>query len=233
MREWTWLPLCRCHVKNLSPEETLVVSFLEVCVFSNQGIVSSVSLSLSYRRKSAWFMHDSGTAVCVCVCVCVCLSVCLSVCVSQVDVLSKPLNKSNCFVAWQLPFTYPTVCYKKIEVTAKIRVSLLSSWTISQTSDLENFASAYRSSKLVINLVRVMWTVFPYTGFLRFHFSHQWTIELSTLSPPWKKLLNFYLIHSLPTPQTSRKLTQLHWVILPIGRRQMAMETLLLSKVDN
>ena len=61
--------------KNLSPEETLVVSFLEVCVFSNQGIVSSVWLSLSYRRKSAWFMHDSGTAVCVCVSVC--LSVCL------------------------------------------------------------------------------------------------------------------------------------------------------------
>ena len=58
--------------KNLSPEETLVVSFLEVCVFSNQGIVSSVWLSLSYRRKSAWFMHDSGTAVCVCVCVSVC-----------------------------------------------------------------------------------------------------------------------------------------------------------------
>jgi len=88
--------------KNLSPEETLVVSFLEVCVFSNQGIVSSVWLSLSYRRKSAWFMHDSDTAACVCVCVC--LSVCLSVCVSQVDVLSKPLNKSNCFCGMAASF---------------------------------------------------------------------------------------------------------------------------------
>jgi len=38
----------------------------------------------------------------------VCLSV--SVCLSQVGVLSKQMDESNCFLARELPFTCPTLC---------------------------------------------------------------------------------------------------------------------------
>jgi len=81
------------------------------------------------------------------------VSVCLSVCLSQVGVLSKRLNESSWFLARELHLTYPTLCYKKIQVPSKIRV--LPSGTLLQTLDLENFATAYRSSKQrVINLAR-------------------------------------------------------------------------------
>ena len=48
--------------------------------------------------------------------VCVCPSVCLSVCLSQIAVL----NESSWFLARELPFTYPTLCYKKIWVSPKM-----------------------------------------------------------------------------------------------------------------
>jgi len=79
---------------------------------------------------------------------------CLSVRVrlSQVGVISKRTNESGWFLAWELHSTYPTLCYKEIHVTSKIRV--LFSGILLQTLDLENFATAYRSSKRVINFAR-------------------------------------------------------------------------------
>ena len=71
---------------------------------------------------------------------------------SQVGVLSKRVNESGCFLAWELHSTYPTLCYKETHVPLKIRV--LSSGILLQTLDLEYFATAYRSSKRVINLAR-------------------------------------------------------------------------------
>ena len=79
-----------------------------------------------------------------------CLSVCL--CLLQVGVLSKRLNESRWFWARELPSTRPTHCYKEIQVIPKMRV--LPSGTLFQTLDLENFATAYRSSKRVINFAR-------------------------------------------------------------------------------
>jgi len=52
---------------------------------------------------------------------------------------------------------YPTFCYKVIQVTSKIKV--LSSGTLLLTPDLENFATACRSSKRVINFARERWTL--------------------------------------------------------------------------
>ena len=49
-------------------------------------------------------------------CVCLRLSVCLSVCLSQIAVL----NESSWFLARELAFTYPTLCYKKIWVSPKM-----------------------------------------------------------------------------------------------------------------
>jgi len=83
------------------------------------------------------------------------VALCLSV--SQVSVLSNWLNESGWFLAQEL--SYPTVCYKEIQVSSKIRV--LPSGTLLQTLDLENFAAAtaYRSSKHVINLAGEWWTL--------------------------------------------------------------------------
>jgi len=77
------------------------------------------------------------------------VSVCLYLCLSQVGVLSKRMNESSWFLVWELPSTYPALCEKEILVSLKIRV--LPSGTLSQTPDLENFATAYRSLKHVID----------------------------------------------------------------------------------
>ena len=52
-------------------------------------------------------------------------------------------------LAWRLPSTYPTLCCKEIRVTPKI--SVLPSGTLSQTLDVENFATVSRSSLGVVN----------------------------------------------------------------------------------
>ena len=52
---------------------------------------------------------------------------------------------------------YPTLCYKEIHVPSKI--SILSSGTLLQTLDLENFTTVYRLSKCVINLAQERWTL--------------------------------------------------------------------------
>ena len=49
----------------------------------------------------------------------------------------------------------PTVCNKEIQVPSKIRV--LPFGTLLQTRDLENFATAYQSSKRDINLAGERW----------------------------------------------------------------------------
>jgi len=85
------------------------------------------------------------------------LAMALCLCLSQVSVLLKQLNKSGCFLAWELLTTYPTLFCKEIELPLKIRV--LPSGTLLQTLDLENLATTYRSSKCVINLARERWTL--------------------------------------------------------------------------
>jgi len=83
------------------------------------------------------------------------MALCLSVCVSQVGFLLKRLNESGRFWAWKLPLTYPTLSYNEIRVTPKIRA--LSPGTLFHT--LERHATAYRSSKRVIDLARERWAL--------------------------------------------------------------------------
>ena len=85
------------------------------------------------------------------------VSVC--VCLAQAGVMSKRMNESGRFLAWQLPCTCRPLCYKEVRVPSTIRV--LPSGTLLQTLDLEvrTFASAYRSSKRVINFARERWTI--------------------------------------------------------------------------
>ena len=107
------------------------------------------------NKKSFYFLparrYDSFGPVSVCGCLR------LFLCRSQVGVLSKRMNESGWFLAWELPSTYPTLCFKEIQVPSKTRV--LPSGTLLQTLDFENFAAAYRSSKRVINLARERWTL--------------------------------------------------------------------------
>ena len=78
-----------------------------------------------------------------------CLSVCVCVC----------LNQPSWFLAWELHSTLPTLCFKEIKVSPKIRV--LPSGTLPQTLDLENFATMSQSLKCVINLARERWMLRP------------------------------------------------------------------------
>jgi len=82
----------------------------------------------------------------------VCLSVRVRVRLSQVGVLSKRMNESGWCLAKEVHSTYSTLCCKEIHVPSKIRV--LPSGILLQTLELEKFATAYRSSKRVINLAR-------------------------------------------------------------------------------
>ena len=50
------------------------------------------------------------------------VSVCLCVCLSQVGVLVKWLDGSSWFLAWRLVLTCPTLYFKEIRVSTKIRV---------------------------------------------------------------------------------------------------------------
>jgi len=43
-----------------------------------------------------------------------------SACPSQAGIISKRLDKSSWFVAWRLPFTYPTVCFKEFGYLQKL-----------------------------------------------------------------------------------------------------------------
>ena len=75
-----------------------------------------------------------------------CYPVSLSVCLSLTSRCSIEMNgrvELVCLIC-RLLSTYPSLCYKEIQVSAKI--SVLPSGTLSKTPDLENFAPAYRSS---------------------------------------------------------------------------------------
>ena len=83
------------------------------------------------------------SAVCtmaLCLLVLVYLSV--GLCLSQVGVLLKRLNGLSSFFAWRLRSNCPTLCYKEIRVTPKIKA--LHSGTLSKMLDFENFATAGR-----------------------------------------------------------------------------------------
>jgi len=66
------------------------------------------------------------------------MALCLSVHLSQASIVSKQLDKSSWVLAWRLPFTYPTLCFREIWACPKIRV--LPSGTV-PNSGLENFAT--------------------------------------------------------------------------------------------
>jgi len=70
------------------------------------------------------------------------MGLCPCLCLSEVGVILKRLNESGWFLAWELHSTYPTLCYKEIHVSSKIRV--LPSGILLQTLDLKNFATASR-----------------------------------------------------------------------------------------
>jgi len=89
------------------------------------------------QQGSRGFYHDAMQARHL-LSSCVCPSVRPSV-----GIVSKRLDEPSLFLARRLPSTYPTPCYEEIRVPLKIRV--LSCGTLSQTLDLENFATASRS----------------------------------------------------------------------------------------
>jgi len=69
--------------------------------------------------------------------------VCPSVRPSQAGIVSKRLAESSWVSARRLPSTYPTLSCKEIRVSPKIMV--LPSGSLSQTLDVDNFATASRS----------------------------------------------------------------------------------------
>jgi len=70
----------------------------------------------------------------------------VSVCLSEVGVLSKWMDGSSWFLAWELPSTCHTLCYKEIQVSGKIRYSPLE---VFLKLGFEHFATAYRSSNVL------------------------------------------------------------------------------------
>ena len=69
---------------------------------------------------------------------------CLSVCLSQVGVETD--KRIGLVLAWELPSTYPTLCYKEIQVSSKIRV------LPSGTLDLEKFFQHHIDRRSVLSL---------------------------------------------------------------------------------
>ena len=63
---------------------------------------------------------------------CMCLSVSVT---SRCSVETG--ERIELVLAWELPSTYPTLCYKEIQISSKIRV--LPSRTFLQSLDFENF----------------------------------------------------------------------------------------------
>jgi len=72
---------------------------------------------------------------------------CVRLCLSQVAVLSKQLNEPSWF--WHESFLRPVLHH-----SGTFQNKGTSSGTLLQTLDVENFATAYRSPKRVINLAR-------------------------------------------------------------------------------
>jgi len=108
--------------------------------------------SVSGHVDCRFYQHDAMLARVLVMALC--LSVCLSV-TSRCSI--ETVKRIGLFLAWELPSIYPTLSCKEIQISSKIEVLL--SGTLLQTLDLEIFATAYRSSKRVINLARERWTL--------------------------------------------------------------------------
>jgi len=82
------------------------------------------------------------------------VSVCL--CLSQVGVLSNRLNESGWFWVWELPSTYPTLCFKEIQVSSKNKGTSL--WNFVPNSGLRKFRHSISIVETCYNLARE-WTL--------------------------------------------------------------------------
>ena len=87
----------------------------------------------------------------------VCLSVTLSVCHKSVFYRNGWTDRAGFWHVCFFQAVLYTLWRKEIQVSTKIRV--LPPGTLCQSPILETFASAYRSSKRVINLARERWTL--------------------------------------------------------------------------
>jgi len=82
------------------------------------------------------------------------MALCLSVCPS---LQLKWLDGSSWFLAWRLLSTSPTLCFKEIQICAKIRVLL--SGTFFVNSGLIKFRHGISIFDRAINLARERWTL--------------------------------------------------------------------------
>jgi len=137
-----WMHVSRFSVTSVSGRVSVVhscfVMFLPCCCcfLYYWHIISH----MPYTFSVAFAMQCYASVVYAVV---LCLSVHPSICLSQASILSQWLDESSWFLAWRLPSTYPTLCYKEILLLLKIRV--LPSRNLSETSDLENFATPSQS----------------------------------------------------------------------------------------
>ena len=83
------------------------------------------------------------------------LAMALCLCLSQVGVLSKRLNESGWFLAWDLLSTYATLFCKEIQVLSKMRVLRL--WNFARNSGLRKFRHrplVYRTDRQALSTAR-------------------------------------------------------------------------------
>ena len=81
----------------------------------------------------------------------------VSVCLSQVGVLSKGMFGLISFFARRLLSTSPTLWFKEIQISTKIKV--LHSGTFSQAPDFRKFRHCISIVERAINLARERWTL--------------------------------------------------------------------------
>ena len=122
-----------------------------------RSVANAIRAGIVVDRSHFDDLYPRGAMLAPVLAMALCPSICSSDRLSQIGVLSKRLDESGWVSVWELPSTYPTLCFIEIQVPLKIRV--LFSGTLLQSLDLENFATAYRSSKRVINLARERWTL--------------------------------------------------------------------------
>jgi len=104
---------------------------------------SKIQVGLPFWYRLTWVVTEKGLLNGCCCCILlfyprdamlatgttVAMALCL--CLSQVGVLKKRLDESSWFLAWGLLSTCPTLCFKEIQISSKIRV--LFSGTLLQT----------------------------------------------------------------------------------------------------
>ena len=84
-------------------------------------------------RRNSFYPRDALLAQVLAMTLCPCLSVC------HKSVFCQWMGGLICFLTWSLLLVSPTLCFKEIHVSRKIRVL-----TLELFPDLENFATAYR-----------------------------------------------------------------------------------------